>query len=510
MLKCLCLTAMVLPSVSAAQVILDPEGVRQPPRTTFDTRDEAIRLLLPNDQVFTVVPGLDTLPNSENPLATNCAIGVRPSELTGLNGSTGSMNRGRIGEDLSRHCDGSGNAASGVALGGGLGSLQPFRTVAIPELDRAQEEGTAIELETARNFLEVGGDGDVALRLAAPGKQLLFGIERTDLTLSGTRYGARAEGDGFGVVLGGTSTSASGNRTFGALFTYSDHKGSLASDLDTVVDEELNGLVQQGGVTFADICGIPGGGTLDSRQLGLQLFGREMMRAETFIDYGIGVGRTRDSYAIKNCIVSRSISNPLSLFEVFAGTLSAKPVTHHANVFVRIGKRLPVGAATLIPSTGLGLTAARRSGYAESEQSADTLVNNPGGFGHNEATRPLGTALVFDESRTTRAELRLGLDYEVPFRVASSKGTLRLRGGVTHLFGDGQERVTARFLEDGRDNPLKFSFLDRPLDRTWGDISVSVTLPVGKRGGIDVGAETLVGNSFIKHTTIHAGFAMTF
>lgn len=489
MLKYLCLTAIFLPTIAAAQVGPELDN------TSFDTRDDAIDALLPDNQ-------------SE---LGGCNLGVSSSDLTGPNA--------KIGEDLARHCASGNNESSGVALGGGVGSLQPFRTVAIPELDRAQEEGSG-EPQAVLNFLGVR-DEDLALRFAAPGSQFFLNVERNDFTLAGTRYGARAEADGLGLTFGGVSTNMDSGRAFGAVLTYKDYEGRLASDLNTaatfIENEELTNMARDNGVTFSDICGIPGGGTHSSRRLEFQVFGREVMKEGIFIDYGIGASRSRDSYAVQNCLVNAfdDIGDQPFLHQVSAGTLSGEPITRQLNAFAKIGKRLPVGDATFIPSARFELAVSHRSGYAESELPAGSTINFPGLEGGGDVTDgdptvPLGTALVFDESQTTQAALRLGLDVEVPFQIGLSAGTLRLGGGVTRLFGDGQERVTARFRQDGRDNPTKFSFLERPVDRTWGDVAVGINLPVGDRGRIDVGAETIVRNDFVDHMTIHAGFAMTF
>ncbi|SCY94112.1 autotransporter outer membrane beta-barrel domain-containing protein [Paracoccus tibetensis] len=499
MLKYLCFTVMVLPSVTVAE---HERGPRQVHDTNFDTRQEALETLLPNDVRG---PG-------EDATQTGCAIGVTPGDLTGRSFLTGKMVTGPIGRNLSRHCANGNNQASGVALGGGLGSSQPFRTVGIPELDRAQDDA-GDESENGLNFLG-NADGNVALRFASRGSQFYFETFRGDFTLAGTRYGLPADADGTGLALGTASTNDGGTGTLGAVFTYTNYKGNFASNLDVnaTFDENpiLDELAKRYNTSFAKICGIRGGGTFDSRKVALRVNGREELGRGVLVDYGIGASRTRDNFAIQNCIVSALVGPQLSLNEVFAGTLRGNPVTLTADAFVTVEQRLEFGAASIIPSAGLSLVSMRRKGFSEAEQPAGTMINFPGVSEQVRPTQPLGTALIFDDSQTSRAELRFGLDYEVPFQVASAVGSLRLGGGVTRLFGDGQERVTARFLEDGRDNPLRFSFLGRPVDRTWGDVSVGVSLPLGDRGRISVGAETMVGNAFIDHTTIHAGLAVAF
>ena len=505
----LLLVAMGLAASSAQAQTFD-----DPPTDTFRDRSEAITILL-HTRGFgaSVVPGDDAMS-----FGTNCRLGTTASELSG-----GGVIR-EIGPNLSRHCDGPSNISGGSVLGGGLFSLGATRTVSQPVLDmgetvpaetvssRSAPSVLRFNLVPADPVTSPGGSNLGSAAIAGPGWRSYGELRYFDVSESETLFSNGMSGDGWGGAVGVVWELSQGG-SFGLelsterLEGRSTQRGRIIAPLSTTLVADPDAPVDA--ATYQSFCGLPPGGSARTERTDATVFGTAELSGGLRLGYSAGVARVRQSYDNSVCIISDSIGSPLDnpitqAAELFAGRVAGRVAAKNVAGALTLFRDFPNGRAVLTPSFGLEVGRLSIDGYTETETpGSGTSLAVSGG------ARPTGTTLTYEPRDIDSLKARLGIGMQFPMD-RRGRSLAFVNAVYVHEFGDGQQRIFARFSEDGRADPFRFSFLGAPVDRDYGELSAGLSIPVGRQGHFGLGAQALVGHEFSDSVTLSGSFSFSF
>ncbi|MGZ2257206.1 autotransporter outer membrane beta-barrel domain-containing protein [Roseobacter sp. A03A-229] len=493
---------------------LASQALGDPAARVFTTRDEAVRdLVTLRGNGADVVIGSDPVPPFDP--STNCALADLPSQLTG-GGFTGV-----IGPNLSRHCDGPSNIISGTVLSAGIGSLGSTRTVSQPDLERDRqtfsEDGTFDQAtpstspptlnfaESASAFLstEAFDLPQIALSFGGDAWTVFSEVGYRDVQADQTDFSAPFEADGIELRVGAIH-QVTPTRRFGFLLDLSRISGELRSGSDLVAN---NAFVNDtpAFVPYRDLCGTDPVGDIDRDAIAGTVFADTRLRSGATLSYYATLEWQEEAYDSSACYTSETDTGGDDFVEIFAGRLSAEKQSRSITAGVRLDRSYRFGRATITPNVGFAAKHTHVPSYAESERAVDgrTIFTTTVGGG----IVPTGTALQFDAQHINTAQARLGLDA----RVRAGRATVfTVDVAYVQELGDGQKRVTADFVEDGRAEPVSFSFLGAPVDRTYLEVGAGVATQIGSNTVIGLRGETLLKHDYVDDTRVSLQVSVRF
>jgi hypothetical protein len=244
------------------------------------------------------------------------------------------------------------------------------------------------------------------------------------------------------------------------------------------------------------VCGgLSSGGTFNQQTTRLGGFVGTAIGATGFVDAAVGWSRRQHDYARSVCAIEADPSgiriengvlrNAFGIVDdIYAGTVNGLNTVRDLDVSGRVGATLGNDYWTVGPRVAMTITRSTTDAYIETGRS--TVANPVEPVFGNTVNRtlggPIGFELAFDAQSRTSVLLEAGGEVAgragivVPFASAFWR----------HEFNDDYHLLTARFAQDRRQSPLRFTIgNDRP-DADSLLFGVGVAVPAGERAAVRV------------------------
>ncbi|MEO8257015.1 MAG: autotransporter outer membrane beta-barrel domain-containing protein [Acidobacteriota bacterium] len=431
----------------------------------------------------------------------------------------------QIGNELRAICGPSAvNSAS--SLGGGLNTLQATKTVTQFRLARRRidqrlaappKKQPAKSVELA--FVQAASSSSLTSAPEAPEGPGVFGeleFDWRDRVDTSYEAGYQSNVKGFSIGLdylrGGTIVGGWFGRTQqDAEFT---RFGAL---LDSRADSASRTLLGQDSVRASVCGGLSNPGTFEQESTRLGGFAG-VGGSAGFMDATFGWSRHHHEYARSVCAIEAS--TPLSLVngvlidgtgrpvdDIFAGTLRGINTIRETSFSVRGGASLGNAFVTVGPRAILTVSRASTDAFVETGRSTVANPVVPVSFADPvpvPVTRslggPIGFELAFDEQSRTSVLLETGAE------ISGRAGALipHVAGYYRREFKDDFHLVTARFAQDRRQAPTRFTFGNDRFDPDSFVFGVGVTALGGDRFAVRAELTTLVSDYLFSSRTLSA------
>lgn len=414
--------------------------------------------------------------------------------------------------------DRSNNSSAGTALGGGLFSFQPTRTVSqfaarrgrapsgapAASAGAAGVDGSATGQFTTAAFVGdqfFGASSDFAG--AAEFGEAVLGV----LSFDGSETGegalrwtedrwsvivraeyAREEREA--TIYAPASESDTAQTSIAVAYRFTDaFLGGVSgyfSYADTVTDRH-DVLTEFDGETATDAfyeatCGVPTEGEAASRAVGIGAFGAwrgQELAAAPFVAGEVVLSVSDTAYQRSLCYSS---DFQLADFEEHAGVIFGDALRYEASADVTGGFDVHFGRLAIGPRVGGDVRFALTPAFTETEvQSAVTEYAS-------------GGALAFEQHDTLRVRGRIGLAAATEFDLSGRRIEPFFEGAFIYELVPDDTRVTARFAGDERDDPLTFSFLTGDQDPAYFELATGVAVSLNGGGRIVVNGRTTLGD----------------
>jgi hypothetical protein len=461
---------------------------------------------------------------------TNCDLTNDPADLT----EPGDDVRGRIGPNLSRHCSKPGNIIAGSILGGSLVSPQSTRTVSQFSLRPRQIERPppAPLPKDPKKSPYLASDywiGDPFERWLFPidtpsagGPAMLMRLNAVDdfptgelraigdkLSLFVTYEHQRTDRDATPFESGFDSRHSKATIGFGYRATERILVG--ASGLYRRTDGDFD-KTKTIAIAFDDTrlvfpyqqaCGQPSGGEFNSDEFGGSIFTAARLGDAGFVAAEFGGAVFDQRYAKKLCL--QHISD-LEIATVYAGTLKGSPDAYRIDAQLRGGYDFVAGPLLVSPRAGLDFSWWKIAAYSENEVRAPGNSILMGG-----TPFPTGADLRYADQDFASLQSRLGLIVAMP--LAARRDwivTPFIEGTYIHEFQNEQRDIVARFVEDFRANPTRFSFKTDAPDRDFFELGGGINTQFRQRREFFFGGKAVLGNSLFDSFSVHAAIRLRF
>jgi uncharacterized protein YhjY with autotransporter beta-barrel domain len=455
---------------------------------------------------------------------------------------------GPISQNLSRHCIRRTNIFGGSVVSGSLSSIQPTRTVSQfdPARDRTKtnaespspKENLFENLKTDM-FGEINGAAfealytaqDIAganLKLSGDGFTVFGSVSHDYLKRSETQFESAAEFKSLAGEVGFVS-SVNDSFLFGAKakFRHSDDKYTGPKTIDSK-DQAGNTIDLQKWwafnnfsplVDYEDACGVSRNGKASSDELGVSVFGAARLLGTGFISAEIGGGRVVQQYQRSLCLLTISgspidpnttlanqVSQGANPTEIFSGRISGNPSGYQFNARLRSGKDYDIDGWTIGPRIGVDLAHTRLGSYGETE-----IGGNPSTvFSPEDGQFPTGTSLRYDDQNVTSLQSRLGLTVSHTIIEDSVVITPFVEFNYIHEFANNQRNITVSFVEDGRAQPVRFSFKNNAPDRDYFELGGGIVTGLTSSINLFARGNVILGNKHYDGFGLQAGLSASF
>jgi hypothetical protein len=428
-----------------------------------------------------------------------------------------------LGNELRAIC-GPSAVISSSALGGGMQSLQPVKTVTQFRLARsridqrlaAKPKPTPPRKDAADTWLEFQQSVNPTAGLGPRTGAGVFGeVEFAGRNRADTSYESGYEADVSSFSIGADYASRGGAMA-GGWFGHASQNGTFTrfSPLFATTGNEnpQNAAVLNDPAVFTRVCGgLSTGGTLEqtANQFGgFAGFGS----ARGFVDGTFAWTRRDHDYARNVCTIEtqgvvkyNSTTGVLSddahavVDDIYAGTLSGVSKINETSFSVRGGA--DAGNAIVSGGPRVVFTVNRGTTGAYVETGRNTVANTVTFATGDQITRtlggPIGTELAFDEQTRTSVLLEAGGEFAVHARSVSPFFAAYWR----HEFNDDFPIVTARMAQDLRTTPTVLSFGFDAYDRDAFQFGFGANAIAGERFVVRVEYTRLVSDSIFSGGT---------
>lgn len=364
-----------------------------------------------------------------------------------------------------------------------------FRAAASPDFGAGA--GTTAAAGSAGAAAQQGGTAASASRVGLFGEVDFDNRDRIDTEYE-SGYQSDAKGFAVGVdYLHGRALVGGwfGTTTRDAEFT------SFGTLLGSGSNAEFRSVLSAPGVLSRVCGGLSDGGTFNQQTMRLGGFVGAAIGAAGFVDAAVGWSRRQHDYARSICAIEADPSgiriengvlrNSFGVVDdIYAGTVTGLNTIRDLDISGRVGTALGNDNWTFGPRVAMTITKSTTDAYIETGRS--TVANPVEPVFENTVNRtlggPIGFELAFDQQSRTSVLLEGGGEIAgragpvVPFASAFWR----------HEFKDDYHLLTARFAQDRRQAPRRFTIgNDRP-DSDSLLFGAGVAVPVGERGAVRV------------------------
>ncbi|PDT80545.1 autotransporter outer membrane beta-barrel domain-containing protein [Sinorhizobium sp. BJ1] len=514
----------VLPVLSACLLACGETNAQTVPlRNNFDTYSQALGFLLG--------AGSADCQFVANPFASNL-------DLT-LVDRAGNISRpGPIGPNLSRHCQANTDEtqlSGGSVLGGGLASLQSTRTVSQFDVSRRRAEPCDpsknpecrdVENAAVSNYFYNGdfrAAGNAFISLLSDGQDAVNAagvIPFDDFSLYGqldyekyrqaaTRYAPAQDIDLFQIQLG-VFWSVSDRSLLGFKGAYTKADG-ISPQPDTLTltgtDAIASGFSLSG--DFQDLCGVPSDGTFDADEFSTSAFYHSSLMDNGFISAEVTASKSKQRYRNSLCTVDLGASpqtdpdgNPLPPLLFFdsdrtAGMIEGSPDVLGLSANLNAGYDWQYG----------GLVIGPRLAFRTSWQSIDSYSETEAAGSLHPIT---GASLRYGDQDIVSVQTRVGFAVSRPFALETITVVPFAQLDYIHEFANDQRTIHASFVEDGRPDPLVFSFKTNRPDRDYFELRTGVVTEVFNGGVAYMDGRAILANDLIDNYGFTGGLRISF
>jgi len=217
------------------------------------------------------------------------------------------------------------------------------------------------------------------------------------------------------------------------------------------------------------------GGRFDKDSYGPIAYASFFPREGVFADLVLGYNRIDVSSKRR-----RNYTNEEN--KTFGGEVKGSPDDNEFSTSFLLGIDYPIRQFTVGPRLGLDFVYTDLDGYSESGTT--------------------GLELDFAADSETSLQSRLGLQGSMAISTALAVLVPQVRGDWVHEFADDQRSISARFVQDLRDNPTSFGFENEEPDRDFFEINAGIVAVFPHDIQVFVNYWTLQGHKYLDS---HAG-----
>ena len=225
------------------------------------------------------------------------------------------------------------------------------------------------------------------------------------------------------------------------------------------------------------------GGRFDKDLYGAVVYASFFPREGVFADLVLGYNRTDVSSKRR-----RNYSNELD--DTFGGEISSNPDDNEFSTSLLVGIDYPVRQFTVGPRLGLDFVYTDLDGYSESGST--------------------GLELDFDGDTETSLQSRLGMQASMAISTTFAVFVPQVRGDWVHEYANDQRSISARFVQDFRENPTRFSFENERPDRDFFEINAGIVAVLQHDIQAFANFWTLQGDKFLDSHAGSIGVRMDF
>jgi len=455
---------------------------------------------------------------SASPTDPNPALTLLPGNNAGR-----PPQAGPIGPNLSRHCSPNlekTNLSGGSVIGGSLSSLQSTRTVS--QFDARRRRSPDIQGATVSNYSYEGsltqtgdgyfslvddGDGVTEANVLVPfeGFSVFGQVEYENYRQSATRYEPAKDVDVFTVQFGALwSISQDSIVGFKGIYSTGDGVSPRPGNVALISEQPLGaGQVLIG--SFEDLCGVPDDGTVDTDEFGGSLLYQGMLMENGFISAEVGASKGRVSYRNSLCTIDVAVSDDvLSPVNQTAGVIRGSPDYYGLFGEIKTGYDWDYNGVSVGPRLTLKAWWKSVDEYSETE---DAGRPNP----ITGATLPItGASLRYQDQDISSFQTRIGIAASSPVIVGNMTVVPFAQMDYIHEFAYDQRTIKATFVEDGRPEPLVFSFKTNQPDRDFFELRSGVVAEVVEGRVAYIEGHAILGNDLIDNIGVTAGLRVAF
>lgn len=455
------------------------------------------------------------------------APGIPNPDLTILPNDQGFDEKpGLIGPNLSRHCFPNveeTNLSGGSVVGGSLSSLQSTRTVSQFDASRRRSQRSDTGGETRSNFSYEGsltqsgdgyfslvddGDGITEANVLVPfeGFSVFGQVEYEDYRQSSTRYEPAKDVDIFTMQLGALWT-ISQDSIVGFKGIYSTGDGESRGPENVVInvdDADFSGPVLVG--DRESLCGVPDDGTVDTDEFGGSILYQGTVLDNGFIAAEVGASKGRVDYKNSLCTMDLSAdgSGGFSPVNETAGIIRGSPDYFGLSADVKSGYDWDYNGVSIGPRLTLKAWWKSIEEYSESE---DAGSPNP----ITGVRLPItGASLRYQDQDISSVQTRIGIAASTPVIVGRMTVVPFAQMDYIHEFAYDQREIKVTFVEDGRPDPLVFSFKTNRPDRDFFELRGGMVAEVSDGRVAYFEGHAILGNDLVDNVGVIAGLRFGF
>jgi len=217
------------------------------------------------------------------------------------------------------------------------------------------------------------------------------------------------------------------------------------------------------------------GGRFDKNSYGPIVYASFFPREGVFADLVLGYNRIDVSSKRRRTYTAEDGA-------LFGGNVEGDPDDNEFSTSLLVGIDYPIRQFTVGPRLGLDFGYTDLDGYSESGTT--------------------GLELNFEADSETSLQSRLGLQGSMAISTTFAVLVPQVRGDWVHEFADDQRSISARFVQDLRDNPTSFGFENEEPDRDFFEINAGIVAVFPHDIQVFVNYWTLQGDKYLDS---HAG-----